>query len=200
VRERIKVVRVQLSCWKPALHMAWLPTKQIISGVNWHLTIDLQKQHLEVLLRRLKDLRNMDNPKALQEIKNLTVCIKKSIALLQLGAGVFMGIYNTYIMGQLRDQISELQRSQQAIVRQVNKHGQHLNKHAWHIGILDELVQEAMNDTHCLSLNLMHHALTTTLVQLAQAHVADITTAIKVAMAQRASTLLAPLETWRLIS
>jgi hypothetical protein len=56
-------------------------------------------------------------------------------------------------------------------------------------------VWEARNDTHRLSLKQMHPPLTTTLVQLTQAHVADITTAIKVAMAQRASTLLTLLET-----
>jgi hypothetical protein len=164
------------------------------SGANWHLTIDLQKQHLEVLLWQLKDLWNMDNPEALREVHNLTVCIKWSLAPLQLGVGVFMGVYNTYQMGQLHEQILALQRSQEAIIHQVDKHGQCLNEHAWHIGILDELVQEARNSTHHLSLDLMHNALTTMLVQLVQAHVADITMTIEVAMAQRASTLLAPLD------
>jgi hypothetical protein len=43
----------------------------------------------------------MDNPEALQEVQNLTVWIKRSLILLQLGAGVFMGMYNMYQMGQL---------------------------------------------------------------------------------------------------
>jgi hypothetical protein len=102
----------QLEAFAMALDMQTTSYYRDNSGVNWHLTIDLQKQHLEVLLCRLKGL-----------------------------------------------------------------------------------VWETQNATHRLSLNLMHHALTAMLVQLAQAHVADITTAMEAAMAQRASTLPAPLKT-----
>jgi hypothetical protein len=164
------------------------------SGTNWHFTIDLQKQCLKVLLWQLKDLRNMDNPEALWEVHNLKVQIKCSLTLLQLRSRVFMGVYNTYQIGQLPEQISALQRSQEAIIHQVDKHGQCLNEHARHIGILNKLVQEAWNATHRLSLNLMHNMLTTMLVQLMWGHVAEITMAIEAAIAQRAS--LPPSTQW----
>jgi hypothetical protein len=158
-------------------------------------TIFVQTMHLHNLEYRLQDMLKMDDPEVFREALHGLSRDKRFVELLQLGWGVFMGVYNQMQMAELRDQLSTLQRTQTAIIRQVDTHGQRLNNHAAHLSVLDELTELISNRTFELSRDLAQSELTTSLFTIAQGHVTDITSAVEAAMAQRASVLLAPLST-----